>query len=157
MSVPSSRTSVGFWNFGSSKVQVVHLREQVNHEFGCLMSIQTFNLESPLLTNLFELGTGLGWMTSCLCVCVFKTLTIWSVCHQMQWEAAVTLPGIPTPCSTYTRRRVLDQTPSEPQDMALFVFMVNFVTAKLVQLLFLLPQQLPTGSSFWLFPQSVSG
>lgn len=47
---------------------------------------------------------------------------------------------------------------SEPHvSHRLFVFRVNFVAAKPVQLLSLPPQQLPTGRSFWLLPQSVPG
>lgn len=50
------QSPVGFWNIGSSKVQVEKLREQVNHEIGSFVLIQMLNLELLLLPTWLTQG-----------------------------------------------------------------------------------------------------
>ena len=78
------------------------------------------------------------------------SLTIRAACVQVQVEAAAACRGSSAPAGPKQNTGSGVQPQVSPR---LIVLRDNFVVTKPAQLLSRLPQQLPTGSSFWLFPQ----
>lgn len=83
------------------------------------------------------------WMCVCMCLCVCVCVLKWK-----SWQSGVSV------CRHGVEAVVILLSPplagqNEPSAVALFVIRVNFVAAQLVKL--------PTGSSFWHFPWSISG